>query len=331
MSKSRLEWKVGLFVSIGLVLVAALLLEFSKGLTFFQNTYTLYLRSQNIGGLKTKAAVLVSGVQIGTVSDIELSKDTRTATITLKLNRKFEIYKDARFVIETAGFLGDQYVAVLPTKNEGGTFKNGDTAEAEVPFDLQEFTRTATGFITRIDETIKKLNEALEQVTRVVLNPETLTNVSVTVANLRDVSDRARDTVDHLHSIISTNEPTLRLSSSNLLSFSERMNEFAASLQGVVTTNSPDIQVAVKNLESSSESLKSLLGDVKAGKGMAGNLLQNEQLSANLSQIMSNLTITTSNLNRVGLWGILWRKKQAPPPKNREEVKPLVAPKDPYR
>jgi hypothetical protein len=31
MSKSRLEWKVGLFVFIGLALLGALLLQFSKG------------------------------------------------------------------------------------------------------------------------------------------------------------------------------------------------------------------------------------------------------------------------------------------------------------
>jgi len=43
MSKSRLEWKVGLFVLTGLVLLAGLLLEFSKGLTFFQPTRAIYL------------------------------------------------------------------------------------------------------------------------------------------------------------------------------------------------------------------------------------------------------------------------------------------------
>ena len=34
MDKSRLEWKVGLFVFIGLVLLAVLLMQFSKGNTF---------------------------------------------------------------------------------------------------------------------------------------------------------------------------------------------------------------------------------------------------------------------------------------------------------
>ena len=39
MKPSRLEAKVGLFVFIGLGLLAVLLIQFSKGTTFFRPTY----------------------------------------------------------------------------------------------------------------------------------------------------------------------------------------------------------------------------------------------------------------------------------------------------
>jgi len=157
MSKSRLEWKVGLFVFIGLALLAGLLLEFSKGVSFFRPTYVVYLRASNVGGLKPKAVVLMSGVQVGTVADIQLAPDGKSVTITLRLYKQYEIHKDAEFIIDQSGFLGDQYVAIRPTKNEGETFHDQDHATAEAPFNLQEFTRSATGFILRIDETVKKL------------------------------------------------------------------------------------------------------------------------------------------------------------------------------
>lgn len=326
MSKSRLEWKVGLFVFIGLALLAALLIEFSKGVTFFRPTYEIYLRSANVGGLKTRASVLMSGVQVGTVSDIKLAPTGTNVTIFLRIYSEYEIHRDARFVIEQSGFLGDQYVAIVPTKNLDGVFHNRDVAEAEAPFNLQEFTRSASGFIERIDDTVKKLNDALVHVTEVVLNPETLTNISMSMANLRDVSERARHTVDHLNALVETNGPALNASSSNLVLFSEQMTHFADGLNNLVATNSPEVRVAVKNLESSSESLKSLLNDVQAGKGLAGDLLKNERIASDVSQITSNLSITTSNLNRLGLWGVLWRHK---PPKAAAESpkQPLVAPK----
>jgi len=325
MSKSRLEWKVGLFVFIGLVLIAALSVEFSKGVTF-RKTYEIDLGSPNVSGLKTKASVLMSGVQVGTVSDIQLAADGRTVMITLQILSKYVIHKDARFVIETAGFLGDQYVAIVPTLNKKPPFQNGDTAEAEAPFNLQEFTRSASGFIARVDETIKKLNDSLADVTRILLNPETLTNLSVTAANLRTVSERAALTMDSINAVLETNAPALSESASNLVLFSKQLNEFASQIQGLVATNSDDINQTVKNVEASSESLKSLAADLEQGKGLAGTVLKNPELAAKVSEIANNLSITTSNLNRLGLWHILWQHKP-PKPGSKAPPEPLRSPK----
>ncbi|HEY5910966.1 MAG TPA: MlaD family protein [Verrucomicrobiae bacterium] len=317
MSKSRLEWRVGVFVLIGLVLIAVLLLQFSKGLTFFRSTYDIYLEAPSVGGLKPKAGVLMSGVQVGTVSDIRLNPNGTNVTITLRIFRDYEIHKDARFVIDQSGFLGDQYVAIEPTTNAPGIFADRDKAEAERPFNLQEFTRSATGFISRVDETIKKLNDALANVTRILLNPTTLTNLSVMAANLRNVSDRALVTVENINAIVATNEPALSQSASNLVLFSKQLNEFAAQLNDLVATNSDDIGQVVRNVEATSDSLKVLMAELQSGKGLAGSLIQNEQLAARASEIANNLSITTSNLNRLGLWRILWQHKPPntnPPP-----------------
>ena len=89
----------------------------------------------------------MSGVQVGTVSDMQLAPDGKSVTITLRIYRQYQIYKDARFVIEQSGFLGDQYVAILPTKNEGPKFGPGDEAKAEPPLDMQEMARSAAGFL----------------------------------------------------------------------------------------------------------------------------------------------------------------------------------------
>ncbi len=112
MEQKRLETKVGLFVFIGLVLLAVLLIQFSKGTSVFHGTYELRLHASNVGGLKPRAAVLLAGVQIGSVSDIQLADDGKSVTIFLKIYKKYKIYSDSRFVIEQSGFLGDQYVSV---------------------------------------------------------------------------------------------------------------------------------------------------------------------------------------------------------------------------
>ena len=329
MTKSRIEWAVGLFVFIGLALLAVLLIEFSKGTTFFRPTYDIYLRAPNVGGLKPRAAVLMAGVQVGTVADMGLTPDGKSVTITLRIYKQYVIHRDARFAIEQSGFLGDQYVAVVPTENKPGIFEHGATAEAEAPFNLQEFTRSAGGFITRIDETVKRLNDSLVDIRRLLLNPETLTNLSVSVANLRAASERAAETMGRIDSLLATNGPVLTQSSTNLAVFSERMDHFADGLNSLLATNSSDFNAAVKNIESSTEVLKSLLIDVQAGKGLAGTVLKNEQLAADMSRLVNNLSVTSSNLNHLGLWHILWRHKTSQPAAPAVS-KPLTAPNNPY-
>jgi len=117
MSEKRLELKVGIFVLIGLVILGALMLSFSKGKSPFQKTYTVFMVTSNVGGLKEQAKVQLSGVDIGTVENIALTPDGRTAQVKLLLLDKFKIHGDAQFKIAAIGFLGDQYVAVRPTDN----------------------------------------------------------------------------------------------------------------------------------------------------------------------------------------------------------------------
>jgi phospholipid/cholesterol/gamma-HCH transport system substrate-binding protein len=320
MTKSRLEWKVGLFMFISLVVLAALLLEFSKGINIFRPTKIILLRAPNVGGLKIRAQVLMAGVQVGSVSDIRLGPQGTNVTIWLKIYSQYEVHKDARFALETSGFLGDQYVAIIPTKNQGYVFQDQDVAEAEAPFNIQEVARSAGSFLRRIEETADRLNNAIADIRRLALNDQTLTNLSIAVRNLRTVSEHAITTVDDLNSLVTSNAPALSVSGSNLVFFSEQLTNFGGDLTQLVATNTPTLHAAVKNIESSTIMLKDLLADVQAGKGLAGNLLQNPELATNVSLIVSNLSITSSNLNRLGLWGILWQHK--PPKKAASEIHP---------
>jgi len=305
MDKSRLETKVGLFVFVGLALLAVLLIQFSKGTSIFRGTYELRLQAANVGGLKPRASVLLSGVQVGAVSDIQLAPDGKSVTILLKIYRDCKIYSDARFVIEQSGFLGDQFVAIVPTANQGPVLTNNQSVECEPPFNLQEVARSASGLILRIDDTAKKLDASVTDLRRVVLNAQTLTNFSVAINNMRSVTERAAGTLDDVNGLVATNGARINLAVSNVVFFSQDLLRLADSAQDVVTTNSPEINAAIKNVESSTEVLKKLADDLQSGKGLAGTVLQNDTLATNVQVMAYNLAIASSNLNRLGLWKFL--------------------------
>ena len=316
MDKSRLEIKVGLFVFIGLVLLAVLLLQFSKSTSVFRGTYNLKLHTTNVGGLKQRAGVLLAGVQVGSVWDIQLSDDGKSVTILLKIynDYKNKIYHDARFAIEQSGFLGDPYVSIVPTTNSPPFLEDGSDVNCDEPFNLQEVARSASGFIQRIDETAKKLDVSVSDLQRVVLNGQTMTNFAIAINNSRTFSEQALDTVNDINTIVATNAVQVGIAVSNAVFFSQQLTQLADNANGLLATNGAEISLAVGNIKSSTDTLKKLTDDLQSGKGLAGTILQNEQLSTNVQIIAENLSVTTSNLNRVGLWGILWAHK--PPATN---------------
>src|SRR5207253_4043082 len=119
MNETRFALRVGLFVALGLILAGGLLLVFSKGLNLFTPTYELRLRSGTVGGLKNRAAVLLNGVAVGNVVGTEVAPDGRGVIILGRINKKYDIHKDARFAIEQIGFLGDQYIAIYQQESKG--------------------------------------------------------------------------------------------------------------------------------------------------------------------------------------------------------------------
>ena len=329
MNKSKLEWKVGLFVCLGLALLAILLLQFTKGATFFRAHYAIRLRAASVSGLRQHAQVLMAGVQVGIVEEIHLGDDGKSVVLNLRIYRPYQIRKDSRFVIAQAGFLGDQYVAIVPTSNQGPFLAPGEETRAESPIDIHEVARTASTLIEHIDTAATNINSALTAARRTILSAQSLTNISETLDTLRHASERSLTVADNVNTLVTSNRAAVDLSISNLLQFSEAINQSAGAIRELLATNAPDIRAAVQNIESSSATLKRLLEGVEQGRGLAGKLLENEQIAANVSQIVSNLSITTSNLNRRGLWGVLWEQKppKQPVPSARP---PLTSPKNPF-
>jgi phospholipid/cholesterol/gamma-HCH transport system substrate-binding protein len=260
---------------------------------------------------------------VGVVKEIQLAQDGKSVTIYLQIYNDYPIYHDARFVIEQAGFLGDQFVSVVPTENTPPLLTNNAEIYCQEPFDLQEVARSAAGFINRLDGTAKKLDDSVTVLRQQLLNAQTLSNFGVALTNMKAFTQQALDAVQNINELVATNGTQASIAVSNLVYFSQELTQLAASAQDVLATNSVNIQVATRNIDDITVSLKQVASDLQAGKGLAGTLLQNQELATNVLDIAANLSITSSNLNRRGLWGIMWSHK----PDNDTKTNTTVHPK----
>lgn len=102
---------VGVFVLIGLSALAYLSLSVG-GLSLRPGGgMTVYASFDEIGGLKPRAPVVVSGVKIGQIESIELNEDYR-ARVAMHLDDDLELPADSSASIVTSGVLGDRYVSI---------------------------------------------------------------------------------------------------------------------------------------------------------------------------------------------------------------------------
>src|SRR5205809_1052807 len=130
--KPRTEVKVGLFVLIGLVLGAALVISFNKGSGPLQKTYHLRMQAKDVSGVIPGSFVLMAGVRIGAIEDIQLDDSNGTVMLIARLSSKHPLREDAQFMIRQSGFIGDQYIGVFQGKTNKFLTDNA-TVQIESP------------------------------------------------------------------------------------------------------------------------------------------------------------------------------------------------------
>ncbi|HNQ90485.1 MAG TPA: MlaD family protein [Verrucomicrobiota bacterium] len=301
MSSARLAWRVGVFVLVGLTLTAVLLIRFSKGFSFVTPTYEVLLKTGNVGGIKPGASVLVAGVQVGRVKETELSLDGRSVVIHLRILRQYRIARDARFVIEQAGFLGDQYVSITPGSGAAPALTDGAVVTCEEPFNLQEAARAAAEFLGRADLTVQQLNDVVARLDRTLLSEASLTGVTETLDHVRRFSVHLADATTTVEGWVRTNAPSLTESVGAVARFSSTLEDMGQSLHATVRTNGEQLTVVLSNLNVAAVGAGEVLEGLRSGEGIAGALLEEEVLRHQFGLTVSNLSVLSSNLARFGL------------------------------
>ncbi|QKK03092.1 MAG: outer membrane lipid asymmetry maintenance protein MlaD [Pseudomonadota bacterium] len=114
-SSHQIELTAGVFLLLAIAALVFLALHATDRGVATGDSYTLTAHFTNVGGLKPRAPVSMSGVTIGMVDAIELDSETFEARVTLRISTRFDhLPEDTSASILTSGILGDQYVGLEP-------------------------------------------------------------------------------------------------------------------------------------------------------------------------------------------------------------------------
>src|SRR5438094_3971388 len=108
-----LEFKVGIFVFVGLAMVGALLVQFGRLGEGFKTYYALTVRFDDASGLLKGTDVLLSGARIGKVADgPRLVREGGGVAVPLKIYDYVKVPEGSKFMVGSSGLLGDRFVNV---------------------------------------------------------------------------------------------------------------------------------------------------------------------------------------------------------------------------
>ena len=126
MSRTTLDLWVGFFVAVGLGALLFLALKVGNlASSSSGETYPIYAKFDNIGGLKVRGPVKSAGVVVGRVSEIHFDPQSYEAVATLTIDSRYRFPKDTFVSILTAGLLGEQYIG-LDAGGDEKMLKPGD-------------------------------------------------------------------------------------------------------------------------------------------------------------------------------------------------------------
>jgi len=108
------ELGTGLFALLGMGALFFLTTQTTGGDDFSADeTFEVSARFENVGSLRPRAPVAMSGVTIGRVTGIEFDPNSLDAVVTLDIDSRYDqLPDDSDASILTAGLLGSQYIGL---------------------------------------------------------------------------------------------------------------------------------------------------------------------------------------------------------------------------
>lgn len=192
------NWKLGMFVLIGLVLFIVTIYFVGKQQNLFGSTIHLKSKFKTVGGLKVGNNVRFSGINVGTVDEIHLVTDSSVVVVLVlqKDVQKF-IKTDAIASIGSDGLMGDKVLTISPGTSSNKIVEDDDFIASKAALEMEDLMKSVktsvdnagliTGELAKFTSNMNNENGALSR----LMNDQELANsLNKTLVNLETSSNQ---------------------------------------------------------------------------------------------------------------------------------------------
>jgi ABC-type transporter Mla subunit MlaD len=191
--ESGSTWKLGMFVSIGLFLFVFAIYFIGKEKNLFGSTFRLRSLFKTVSGLKVGNNVRFSGIDVGTVNEIDLLTDTSVMVdLLMKKNVQQFIKTDAVASIGSDGLMGDKVVTISPGTSTNSPVKDNDLIVSKTAVEMEDIMSSVkvsvdnAGVITgQLAEFTTKMNNGDGALSKLVSDKDFSNSLKSTLTNLQ--------------------------------------------------------------------------------------------------------------------------------------------------
>ena len=136
MKKYKQQTIVGVFVVIGLAVVAYMTVNLGDVSLLGGDTYSIYAEFDSVSGLRPGNPIEIYGMEAGQVGTMHMDQENQVVVTELKLKNGIVVYDDAIAAIKTSGLIGDKFIKIDPGGSEQELEPGEMIFDTESPIDI---------------------------------------------------------------------------------------------------------------------------------------------------------------------------------------------------
>ncbi len=265
-----LEFKVGLFVFVGLAALAALVVQFGRVGEGVKHYYNLTVNFPDASGLLKSSDVLMAGAKVGRVAGgPRLNPYGEGVLVPVRIYDYVKIPVGSKFLVGSSGLLGDRFVSISrPPQNEIKDYLHADALIAGTrETGMDDLTREGGALVKDMREAVQNVNGTFTRLNEGALSQANMDNLKSTIERLSQTSTNLAESSTKIDGVI----------------------EKAGGTMESAKKAADDVQLAIADARKVIQSAGEIFKQAKSGDGMLATLLGNESVARDLQALVANL------------------------------------------
>ena len=302
------ELKIGLVTVFAVIMATLLIFLLSGEGGFFWQRYSLKTVFPNVAGLKAGAPVRVAGVEVGSVTEVELVGDRVEVVVEISRDMQPRVTDTSVASLGSVSLLGEAAVDITASSQGTPIPEWGYIPAGAAAGSFTEVATQATEGIEELTALLQEIRAGRGTVGRLFTDEALYNQMSGLVAAAEDVVrnvGQGRGTLGRL-----ANDPAaaeaLEASLKNFEAVTARIKSGEGSLGKLLTDDA-----LATSLTSTTTNLDSITGRISRGEGTAGARISERQLYDRLNSMSERLDKVMSGLEQgQGTAGQLLRDRE---------------------